>query len=263
MSKTNLNKQEIFTTRILILFFTAIGAGVLMWLERMANYRMDLIFRRHIGLIMPILSLLALAPFLYFLIRSIKGGEEEPKVMSRGFSLYLSIAPVLAVIFPALSLLGKHEQLFSLSTELIGIGLIAYFLAPLLYRLCSPAAAALCVLGDLSMLFFIYFFRIYYSGSSFILAGRDLMRLTDWGCLLVSALLSVGFYIGWRLLCKKLPQFKMEKLIPALPFGLSLLGMLILCIHPLNPLLRTVLFWSVLGIETVYCLFFIIRKRKK
>lgn len=263
MKKTNLNKQEIFTTRILILFFTCIGAGILMWLERMANYRMDYIFRHHIGLIMAILSFLALAFFGYALYQWIKRGEEEEAVVSRGFLLYLSVAPLLATLLPALSLLGNHEQLFSMATELMGCAFIAYFLAPLLKRLRSPFAAGICVITDLAMICFIYFFRIYYSGTSFILAGTDLMKLTNWGCLLILALLSVGFYLGWRLLGKKNPAFSAPAYVGAFPFLLSLLGMLTLCIHPLTPLVRTILFWSILGIEFLFGLFFILWKKKK
>ena len=263
MSKTKLNKQEIFTTRMLILLMACIGAGGLMWLERMANYRMDYIFRHHMGLIMPLLSILVLALFIIVLIRWLKREEEEACVMSRGFALYLSVAPLLAVLLPALSLLGKHEQLFSMATELMGIAFIAYFLAPLFYILRSPAAAGLCVLTDLAVIFFVYFFRIYYAGTSFFLAGSDLMQLTDWGCFLIMTLLSVGLYCGWLFLCKKKPAFATHRVFGLLPFSLGLAAMLTLCIHPFTALVRTILFWSVLGLQTLFGIIFIFQKRKK
>ena len=248
---------------MLILMVTCLGAGVLMWLERFANYRTDYIFRRHMGLIMPILSLLAIALFGWCLYRFLFKKDPSQKVMGEGFALYLSIAPLMAVVLPALSLLGKHEQLFSMATELVGCALLALFLIPLFYQLCSPSAAALCAVFDIAIIFYLYFMRMYYSDTAFIMAGSDLMKLNDWGCLLLLALLSVGVYLGWLLLCKKKPHFAAPKLITALPLLLSLCGMLTLCIHPLTLLIRTILFWGILGIQILSGLLFIFLKKRK
>lgn len=265
MSKTTLSKQEIFTSRVLTLFISCLLAGGLMWLERLANYHMSYIFRRYTPTVLPILGGALLIGFLFLCLRY-KRLEKEPqeaRVFSRGFTLYLAVLPLIAVTLPSIALFGKQLQLYSMATELCACLILAYFIAYLFYEKCSPAAAGLCYMACFSIIGFLYFARTYYAATSAILAGSDLMGLSDWGCALIITLLLFALYIGWLILIKKKPAFSADPKIPLIGIILAIGAMITLCIHPLTILARTILFWSVLGVQIVATLLCILFGKKK
>ncbi len=265
MSKNHLTKQEIFTSRVLTLFFTCLLAGGLMWVERMAHYHMSYIFRRYTPTVLPILGGLILLGFLYLCIRyhKLKTTPQEPRVFQRGFTLYLAAVLLITVTLPSIALFGKQLQLFSMATELCGCLLLAYFIAYLFYEKGSPSAAGLCYMTCFAIIGFLYFARTYYSATSAILAGHDLMALSDWGCALIITLLLGGLYLGWLLLIKKNPAFAADPKIPLIPILLAIGAMITLCIHPLTILARTALFWSILGLQILSSILCIFLKKKK
>lgn len=265
MTKTALNKHEIFTSRVVTLFFTCLLGLGLIWVERKAHYRMDLIFHHYTATVIPILAgiLLLFYGFMVYLYLKKKGQAEEPKVFDSGFTLYLLSILLLAVVLPAFFLLWRPLQLYSTGTELAVLAFPAYFLGYIVHQKVSPAAAGLFWMTTFAAQGFYYFFITYYSGASAILASTDLMKLTPWGCLLILALLFAGLYAGWCFLAKKKSAFGTKKILPSLGMLLSLAAMLTLCINPLTNLLRTVLFWSVLGLQILFILFIVFWKKKK
>ena len=265
MSKITLNKKELFTTRVLILFFSCILAGGVLWAERLANGHQSYIFHHYTPTILPILGGLILLLYGWIVYCSIKkkADPQESKVFSRGFLLYLLSLLLITICFPALSFFAKAPQLFNTVTALAAIALPFHFIAYLVYEKIAPFAAGLCWMTCFSILGLVYFTKTYYSGSSPILAGPELLLLSDWGCLILMTLLFAALYFGWCFLAKFKPSFSAKKIIPLFGFLLSLATLLTLCINPLTNEARTAIFWSVLVIEILCPVSFVLWKKKR
>lgn len=189
MPKKEYKKQNIINGRISLLFFYLLILAVVLWAERTARYRYDLIFRPMLPWLLPVVFGVAAVCFAVLLGLWLKSGRKDSeKLISPSFLLLLPIPLMAGFICPWLTLFANGLQFFRLATELVFYAALGGFAGYIAYYKVSPAAAWLAGAATLDILALYYFYDRFLAPSSFILNTAEFGYLPQW----VVALCLVG-----------------------------------------------------------------------
>ncbi len=140
MEHQKTRRSEQAAGRISILFFWTLLMGALLWAERAAWGHHDLIFREMMPWLMPTVAGLFVLAVIALILLWRKGGPRAEKFLSVPFLLYLAAAPVPAILLPWSTIFSNTLQFFSISVDMLFIGLIGYFIGYIFYTKLSPAS---------------------------------------------------------------------------------------------------------------------------
>ena len=264
MSRKHAKKIDVINGRISLLFFGLLLFWELLWLERFARYRYDLIFRPMLIWLLPVLFGLAAGAFAFLLVLRLKRGKSETnQLFSISFLLPLPIPLMAAFLFPWLTLFATGLQFFSLATQLVFYAALGGFAGYIGYYKAAPFAAPLAAVLTLDILSLIYYYERFLSPSFFILNTEEFGYLDGWmvGLMLIAA---VGLGNLFILLFNRKGKARLRLSMALPPAGLTilLLAVNILFRLPLLPI-RILIFGGVLFIIAWYCIFCALKNRKK
>ncbi|MBQ8892834.1 MAG: hypothetical protein IJ043_00315 [Clostridia bacterium] len=258
MAKKSIKKQDIINGRISLLFFYLLLLAGLLWLERFARYRYDLILRPMLPWLLPVLFGVAAAGFAVLLILWIKKGRKDSeKLFSLSFTLLLPIPLMAAFLLPWLADLAPGFQFFRLATDLVLYAAIGGFAGYIGYYTVGKPAAWLAAASTLDILALFYFYERFLTPSSFILNTSEFGYLPDF----VVGLILMGVVAAANLL---LQLFKcgLRPYTFLLPAGLAviLLGLNALISFGITPI-RWMIFGGMALIGVWYITWCVLKKK--
>ncbi len=255
--------QETVNGRISLLFIYLLLFGGLLWLLRTARYRYDLIFRKMLPWLMPILFIVATGAFLLLLIRWIKGGKKDTaRLFSPSFTLLLPIPLMAAFLFPWLTHFTVGFQFFRLATELIFYGAVGAYAGYIGYYKADHSAPLLAGATTLNCLALFYFYDRFLSPASFILNTEEFGYLHDTTVAgILAGMVAAVHLVLWIYCSKKVPALKPGVFLPAAVFTLLLLP--VTAFVPMKIFLVRWLIFGGMGLMSLWYMVWCVLKHKK
>lgn len=264
MTTKHTKKTDIINARISLLFFYLLLFAGVLWLERFARYRYDLIFRPMLIWLLPALFGVAAIAFTVLLILWIKKGKTDSnKVFSLPFLLLLPIPLMVGFLAPWLTLFTTGLQFYRLATEVVFYAALGGYIGYIGYYKVGSSALVAAEVYTLDILALFYYYDRFLSPSSFILNTDEFGYLDGWVvALILMAAVLAGNLIALPLSAKTAP--KLHPLALLLPGGLALLLLAVNGFFAL-PLLavRIMIFGSITLIAAWFILWCVLKKRKK
>ena len=243
MAKKNFKKHEIINSRISLLFFyLPVLAGVL-WLERFARYRYDLILRHWLPWLLPTLFGAATLTFIGLLFLWRRKKQENDRVFSLSFLMLLPLPLMAAFLLPWLADFMPGWQFFRLACELVFYASLGGFAAYIAYYKVGQSAAPMGGVLTVDILVLFYFYDRFLSPSSFILNTQEFGYLPDETVALILVALTAAVHLTLHVTTRKLQP----ALRPAEQFVPAALTALLLLLNAFLPLGITPIRWMIFG----------------
>ncbi len=264
MSTKHTKKADIINGRISLLFFYLLIFAGLLWAERFARYRYDLIFRPMLIWLLPALFGAAAIAFIALLVLWIKGGKKDNgKLFSPGFLLLLPIPLMAGFLLPWLTLFLNGLQFFRLATELIFYATLGGYIGYIGYYTVGSSALAAAAVFTWDILSLFYFYDRFLSPASMILNTEDFGYMdAPLAAILLIVAVAAGNLAALPFRKKCNPKLPASAIL--LPAGLTVLTLGVNGFFHL-PLLavRLMIFGSIGLIILFYIVLNILKKRKK
>ncbi len=264
MKKKHAKKLDIINGRISLLFFGLLLFAGVLWLERLARYRYDLIFRPMLIWLLPVLFGLTVAAFAVLMILWLKDGKKKDEnLVDLRFFMALTIPLMAAFLFPWLTLFTTGLQFFRLATELVFYAALGGYAGYIGYHKVGSSAALLAGTLTLNILALTYYYERFLSPSSFILNTEEFGYLDGW----IVALMLIAAVVAGNLLALLINRKQKVKLHPwavLLHAGLTVVLLAVNAIFSLSILLiRIMIFGGITFMIAWYIAWCIHKKRKK
>ncbi|MBQ3085656.1 MAG: hypothetical protein IJC46_09435 [Clostridia bacterium] len=166
MANNKAKKTELIIGRTSILLFWSLALGALLWAERTAWWRSDLIFKGMLPWLMPALAGVFLLLTAAIILLWKKVGAREDRLFSTPYLLYLAAAPIPALLLPWTAIFQDKLQLFSIWISVLFVGLIGYFAVYVIHANHSPAAGRLAAFTALHAMLLVGYHKLYLRGSN-------------------------------------------------------------------------------------------------
>ncbi len=249
MSKNQKEQKERLNGRISLLFFYTLLMCLVLWGERTARYRYDLIFRKLLPWLLPVAAALCVAGLVWCILAARR--TKSRQVISPAFGAYLLVAPILCFCLPMLSYLGKGLELFKLAVEGCFYLMIGYFVAFLLYHKTAKSVGLLAGGAAARIALVVYFYRRQLSPATGILNLPEYGYLSPAAGALITALLILAIAgVLWAF--GRVDRFAMPLWSYGVGTGLALLFLLTTVLFPLSFTVRLVLLLILVGLELVH-----------
>lgn len=223
MSNAKAKKSELIIGRISILLLWSLLMGVLLWAERHAWGRRNLIFREMLPWLMPILFGVVALLLIGLAILWKKGITRKDKLFSIPYLVYLTAAPFTAVFLPWTAIFFPANQLFGFILDFLFVALVGYCISYPLFAKVAPAAGLLAGFSTLCAAILAGHHQIYISVAN---AFLDINYYPDERLIasIVAVLLLVLLFILRR--CARKNGVPLRKIALLIPFGATALLLL-------------------------------------
>ncbi len=140
MTKPKIKKSDLVNGRLSILLFWSLLMGVLLWAERNAWGRTNLIFRGMLPWLMPIIFGVLALILIGLIVLWKKGITRKDKLFSTPYLVYLTAAAFTAVFLPWPAIFFPAAHLFGIILDFLFVALIGYFISYIFFAKLSPTA---------------------------------------------------------------------------------------------------------------------------
>jgi hypothetical protein len=225
MAKKHVKKQDVINGRISLLFFWLVLLAGILWLERFARYRYDLILRHWLPWLLPALTVAAAGTFAFLLIRWIKKGKPcTDRLFSPSFVMLFPATLAIAFFLPWIMDFIPGWQFFRLGCELALFGFVGGYIGYISHCFVGRTAIPLCAALTADVLVLYYMYKRFLFPGSFILTTAEFGFLTSNGAaaLLLTATAAVTAAAWWSL--RKEPK-PLPMWVAGLPWLLTVLAL--------------------------------------